>query len=315
METQTRSLFEEIKERFYLIDAHSYIYRAFYAIRDLKNSKGQATNAVYGFTNTLLKLLKEEKPDYIACAFDHPKPTWRAETYNDYKIHRKPMPDELKSQIPYIKEVLNGFNIPIFEMPGFEADDILGTIAKLVTNKCLPRPSSSSDEQGLFGFATDGRGLEITIVSSDKDILQLVNNSTNVLNDRAGKIYYDRNAVMEKMGVPPENIPDLLALCGDSSDNIPGVNGIGPKGALSLISQFGTIENLIENADKIKNEKHKKAVIENKDNAILSKKLAVIKTDVPFDFDLSSCQIKNINREKLTELFKELEFNNLINKI
>ncbi|MFH1287237.1 MAG: 5'-3' exonuclease H3TH domain-containing protein [bacterium] len=291
----TTDLFSEIKERFYLIDAYSYIYRAFYAIRDLKNSKGQTTNAIYGFTHMLLKLLKEESPDYIACAFDHPKPTWRAEAYNDYKIHRKPMPDDLKSQIPYIKEVLNGFNIPIFERPGFEADDILGTIARLLS--------------------LNEAGLQVIIASSDKDILQLVNDNIKVLNDRSEKIYYDRESVIKKMGVPPENIPDFFALCGDSSDNIPGVDGIGQKGALNLINRFNTIENLMKNVNEIKNEKHKKAVIENKDNAILSKKLAMIKTDVPFDFDLSSCQIKNINREKLAELFKELEFNNLINKI
>ncbi|MDD5772130.1 MAG: 5'-3' exonuclease H3TH domain-containing protein [bacterium] len=289
----TIDLFSEIKGRFYLIDSHSYIYRAFYAIRDLKNSKGQMTNAVYGFTNMLLKILKEEKPDYIACAFDHPKTTWRAEEFTDYKIHRKPMPDDLKSQMPYIKEVVNGFNIPIFEMPGFEADDLIGTIAKHVTNESL----------------------EVTIVSSDKDILQLVNGKIKVLNDRGEKIYYDRNAVIEKMGVPPENIPDFLALCGDSSDNIPGVDGIGQKGALSLINRFNTIENLIENVNEIKNEKHRRSIIKNKDTAILSKRLAVIKTDVPFDIDIHNCRIKEFNREKLEQLFKELEFNNLINKI
>lgn len=289
----TIDLFSEIKGRFYLIDSHSYIYRAFYAIRDLKNSKGQATNAVYGFTNMLLKILKEEKPDYIACAFDHPKPTWRAEEFTDYKIHRKPMPDDLKSQMPYIKEVVNGFNIPIFETPGFEADDLIGTIAKHVTEESL----------------------EVTIVSSDKDILQLVNGKIKVLNDRGEKIYYDRTAVIEKMGVPPENIPDFLALCGDSSDNIPGVDGIGAKGALNLITRFKTIENLIENATEIKNEKQRKSIIENKDNAILSKRLAVIKTDVPFDIDIHNCRMKEFNRVKLAKIFSELEFNNLINKI
>ena len=289
----TIDLFSEIKGRFYLIDSHSYIYRAFYAIRDLKNSKGQMTNAVYGFTNMLLKILKEEKPDYIACAFDHPKPTWRAEEYTDYKIHRKPMPDDLKSQIPFIKEVIKGFNIPIFEIPGFEADDILGTIAKHVTNEPLG----------------------VTIVSSDKDIFQLVNNKIRVLNDRKDKIYYDRDAVIGKMGVPPENIPDFLALCGDSSDNIPGVAGIGQKGALTLINRFNTIENLIKNVNEIKNENHKRSIMENKDNAILSKRLAVIKKDVPFDFDIYNCRTKEFNLKKLEQLFRELEFNNLINKL
>lgn len=290
METQTWSLFEEMKEQLYLIDAHSHIYRAFYGIPELKNSKGQTTNAVYGFTNMLLKLLKEEKPDYIACVFDNPAPTWRECEFPDYKIHREKMPDDLKAQLPIIKDVLDGFNIPIFEMPGFEADDILGTIVQLAAKERL----------------------QIIIASHDKDILQLVNDNTKVLNDRKEKLYYDRNAVIEKMGVQPENIPDFLALCGDSSDNIPGVSGIGQKGALNLITQFGTIENLIENVNEIKNEKHKRSILENKDCAILSKRLATIKIDVPLSFDIDACKAKEFNREKLTELFKELEFRGLL---
>ncbi len=291
------NLFSDFKKtsegKFYIVDGHSYIYRSFYGIRNLSNSKGMMTNAIYGFTNMILKLIREEKPDYLACIFDLPAPTWREKEYEEYKIHREKMPDELKKQIPYIKEILSGFKISIFELEGFEADDIIGTMAMKISET----------------------GMKVVITSSDKDILQLVDDNIKVMNDRSEKIYCDRDAVIKKMGVPPENIPDFLAICGDSSDNIPGIKGIGEKGALSLIKEFKTIDNLLKNTDGIKNERYKKAVISDKDSAILSKKLATIKTDVPFDFDIETCKLKEFNKEKLQKLFQELEFKSFLKEI
>ena len=199
--------------RLFLIDGNSFCYRAFYAIRSLTNSKGQPTNAIYGFITMIKKLIEDEKPGYLAIAFDLKGPTFRHKKFEEYKIHRKPMPDELVGQMPLIKEVVRGYNIPIFEMQGYEADDVLATLAVKAADK----------------------GYEVYIVTGDKDMLQLVGPRIKVYNVHKEGLIYDNDGVKERYGVPPEGIVDLIALMGDSSDNIPGVTGIGEVTAKKLM--------------------------------------------------------------------------------
>ncbi|MCX5687132.1 MAG: DNA polymerase I, partial [Candidatus Omnitrophica bacterium] len=202
------------KEKLFLIDGNSYCYRAFYAIRELRNSKGKPTNAVYGFILMLKKLLEKEKPAYIAVAFDMKGPTFRHEQFEDYKAHRKPMPDDLVSQMGLIKETIAAYNISIFEKQGFEADDILATIAKKVSEQ----------------------GIDVYIVTGDKDMLQIVDKNIMVYSTNKEDLIYDSEKVRERFsGLGPENITDFIALSGDATDNIPGVRGIGEKTAIELI--------------------------------------------------------------------------------
>src|SRR5512138_1437117 len=215
---------EETKKRpkLVLVDGSNYLFRAFYAIRELSNSKGFPTNAIYGFTTMLMKLLREQAPDCISVAFDVKGPTFRHEAYTDYKATRRAVPDTLIPQIPYVKKVVRGLNIPILEQQGLEADDIIGTIA------CRQAAA----------------GMDVVIVSGDKDLMQLVSDRVVMVDTMKDKTY-DRAAVEERFGVPPEKVVDILGLTGDASDNIPGVPGIGPKGALRLIEQFGGIEEIL----------------------------------------------------------------------
>ncbi|MEK6646922.1 MAG: DNA polymerase I [Candidatus Firestonebacteria bacterium] len=281
------------KLKLFLIDGNSYAYKAFYAVPHFKTSAGQPTNAIFGFARTLLKIIKDYKPDYLGVAFDRPEPTFRHKQYADYKKHRPKMPEELISQFPFLKEVTEGFDIPIFEMPGYEADDVVATLAKKAENL----------------------GLAVTIVSGDKDILQIVNSNTNVLSAHKEGFFYDEEKVKERFGVSPSSVPDILALMGDAADNIPGVAGIGEKTAMALIAQFGTIENLYENLDKVTKEKLVKTLTENKESAIISKKLALLVTDVPIEFDIEKAKLKDIDMQKILPVFKKLEFRKLIGEL
>ena len=274
------------KKRLFLIDGNSFCYRAFYAIRSLSNSKGQPTNAVYGFVTMLGKIIKENAPDMLAVAFDMKGPTFRHKRYDEYKIHRKPMPDELVGQMPYIKKVVSAYNIPIYQLEGYEADDILATIAK----------------------KAEDNDIETFIATGDKDALQLVNNHIKVYNTNKDGLIYDAGKVKERYGVTPEMMPDIMALMGDTSDNIPGVQGIGEKTAIELISEFGSLDSLLKNVDKVKGEAKKKMLRENKDIAVMSRELAVVDTKVPIDVDFKELELKEPDQEKLLELFKELEF-------
>jgi len=283
-------------KKLFLIDGNSFCYRAFYAITSLANSKGQPTNAVYGFITMLKKILKEHKPDYIAVSFDRKEPTFRHKKFEGYKVHRKPMPDELVSQIPIIKEVLNGYRIPIFELAGFEADDILATIVK----KCK-----------------ESNSLEIYIATGDKDALQLVNSRTFVYSPHHLKddFIYDEQAVKEKFGVEPVRMVELMALMGDDSDNIPGVPGIGPKTASGLIAEFSTVCNLLGNLDSVKRESVRELLKKNIESAQLSYELARLDEDVPLEFDLKDLELKPPDENKLYDLFKELEFKVLLKDV
>jgi len=280
-------------KKLFLIDGNSFCYRAFYAIANLSASNGQPTNAVYGFVIMLNKIIKDQKPDYIVASFDRKEPTFRHKKFDGYKIHRKPMPDELVSQLPIIKSVLEAYRVPVFELAGFEADDILATIVK----KCRQRDD-----------------LEIYIATGDKDALALVDSRTFVYspNNFNGDFIYDQQAVKEKFGVLPCQMVELMALMGDASDNIPGVPGIGPKTALSLITEFSSVENLLNNIDMVKRESTRELLKKNTELLNLSRELAQLDADVPIDFAVEDLKIKNPDQNKLYSLFKELEFKKLL---
>lgn len=281
------------KKKIYLIDGHSYAYRAFHAIRELTDSSGLALNAVYGFTRMLLKFIKDEKPDYIAVAFDSPGETFRHKMYGQYKANRAEQPEEMRHQIPLIKEVVDAFNIPMFELQGYEADDVLATLAK----------------------EAESKGMEAIIITADKDMLQLVSDNVKVLNPHKDNFLYDAEAVKGRFGVGPEKMRDLLAMAGDSIDNVPGVPGVGPKTAAQLLNDYGTLENVFEHVDEIKGEKRQETLRQNKEIAFVSRDLVTITTDVPLDIDVEACKVREYDTEKLINLFKRLEFRSLINEV
>ncbi|MBI5206428.1 MAG: hypothetical protein HY934_01420 [Candidatus Firestonebacteria bacterium] len=277
-----------------LVDGHSYLYRAFYAIKNIYTKTGQPTGAVLGFINMLLKIIQKEKPHMLMIAFDSPKPTFRREKYSEYKANRKKMPDELISQIPLVKEVIDALNIHYIELAGFEADDIIGTVA----------------------LEADKNGIEFIVIhTNDKDMLQLVNNHIFVQTESGNSTRYNTLEVIKRFGIPPEHVPDMLALTGDTSDNIPGVPGIGPKTASSLIKEFGTLENLLNSTCKIKKTKLQNLLEKYKDDALISCELAKLHTELPLDIDFDNLKIKEYDYIKLDKILKKLEFNNLIDKL
>lgn len=275
--------------KLYLIDGSSYIYRAYYAIRHLSNSKGMATNAVLGFTKMLMKIIRDEQPDRLAMIFDAKGSTFRKEMYDEYKANRSAMPDDLVPQIPLIKEVVKAFNVSSLEMQGFEADDIIATISEKFQNE----------------------NIEITIVSGDKDLMQMVGDNVSMLDTMKDKRYH-REGVIERFGVPPEQVVEVLGLAGDTSDNVPGVPGIGEKTATALIQEYGTIDNLLANAEQIKQKKRRENLIEFADQARLSRKLVDLERQVPVDVSLDGLALLEPDNAKLTELFTELEFHGLL---
>jgi DNA polymerase-1 len=276
----------------YLIDGNSYLYRAFYAIRHLSSSDGFPTNAIYGFTNMLLKILREKEPDYFAVVFDSPGPTKRHEAYEEYKAHRPGMPDELKQQVPVIKEIIRAFHIVTIEKPGYEADDILGAIAK---------------EAGA-------EGLDVYIVTGDKDMCQVVSPQIK-LYDTMKETVTEEKDVIERFGVEPSRFPEIIALMGDASDNIPGAPGIGEKTAVKLLKEFGSLDALLERHEEIKNSKARKAVAENRDNIKLSRELATIHPDVPLDVSVKDLKQGEPEWQRLLEFFRRFEFSSLLKLI
>lgn len=278
--------------RLYLVDGYSNIFRAFYAIRDLSSSKGEPTNAVYGFVQMLRKLLREEAPHYIGVAMDVAGPTVRDEIYEDYKAHRKPMPEDLRPQIPWIRKALEAYRIPILEMPRYEADDVLGTLAR----------------------KAEAAGYDVVLVSADKDLMQLVTDHVSLLHTGRDKLY-DPALVEEDFGVPPERVIDALALIGDTSDNVPGVPGIGKVGACKLVTQYGTVEEILDHAEEITAKKQRENLIEHADEARRSKELVTIHTDLPVDFDPQALTHDPPDQDALRELFTELEFFSLAEEL
>lgn len=278
-----------------IIDGNSIVNRAFYALPDLTNKKGLHTNAIFGFTNMLFKLIDTYKPTHISVAFDKKAPTFRHLEYKEYKAGRKKMPDELKQQLEPLKNLLDAFNINRLEIEGYEADDIIGTVS----------------------LKAEQDGYKVYIVTGDKDAIQLASKTTTTLITKKGVgevEEYDFNEVEKKYGMTPTQFIDLKGLMGDKSDNIPGVPGIGEVTGIKLIKEFGSIENIIENIDSVKGSPRKK-IEENKELAIMSKRLATIIRDVPVDFDLEKLEFGNYDKSKLIEVFNELNFNTLISRL
>ena len=284
-------------ERLLILDGNSLMNRAFYAIPALNNSEGLNTNAIYGFINMLFKMKEELNPDYIVTTFDKKAPTFRHKQYEDYKAGRKKMPPELAEQFPVVKELLEKLAINIFEIEGFEADDLIGTLAY---------------------FSRD-KGIEVYIVTGDKDALQLADDNIKVVINKKGmteKEIYDKDRMLSDYGVTPKQFIDVKGLMGDSSDNIPGVPGIGEKTALKLIKEYGSVENVIMNIDNLSGKKIKENLIEYREQAVFSKKLATIITDVPIEIDLESIKSKeSFDVKAVREMFVKLEFKSLMNKI
>ena len=278
-----------MSKRFFIIDGHSQFYQAFYAITGLTTPSGLPINAVYGFTRMLRKIIKEQNPDYMAIAFDAKGPTFRHLEYKEYKIHRKPAPDELLSQLPLMFDVIYAYNIPLYILEGYEADDIIGTIAKRVSAK----------------------EIECIIVTTDKDMEQLVDNNIRILNSRKKEIT-DIEKIRKEKGIEPQNFIDVLALGGDASDNIPGIPGIGYKTALNLIREWKTLENVLSNIDKINGKKRQENLSKNTELAILSKRLATIDTKVPLDIDIEACRLTDVDHTRLEELFTQFGFKSFL---
>lgn len=286
-----------MSKKIMLVDGHSILNRAFYGVPDLTNSKGQHTNAVYGFLNILFKLLDEEKADYLTVAFDVKHPTFRHEMFPEYKGTRKGMPDELREQVPVMKEVLQAMNIRIVEKPGFEADDILGTIAK----------------------KGEAEGYEVSVVSGDRDLLQLASEHIKIRipkTKKTGTEIEDYNAkdVVEKLGYTPEQVIDMKSLMGDTADNIPGVPGIGEKTALKIITAFQTLENAYAHIDEVTPNRARENLREHYDKAQMSKVLATIKTDCELDYDIEEGKIENLFNEQAFQLMKELELKTILKR-
>jgi len=279
---------ESNKEPVFLVDGSSYLHRAYHAIGRLSNSKGFPTNVVLGFTKMLLKLLQEKHPRYIAIVFDAKGPTFRHEIYEEYKANRPPMPEDLAVQIPLVKKVIEALNIKMLEVEGYEADDIIGTLAR----KC--------QEQGH----------EVIMVTGDKDFRQLISPMAIMWDTMKDKVTGFQSLKTE-YGLDPSQFIDVMGLSGDSSDNIPGVPGIGEKTAIKLVKEFGSLEKVLESIDLIKGRKLKENLRENVESALLSKKLVTINQDVPLEVDIKGLAIGEPDRQKLSELFRELEFRDL----
>jgi len=272
----------------YLIDISSYFYRAFHALPRLTNSQGFPTNAIFGVTNMLLKVLKERQPHYLALVYDSKAPTARHRKYPEYKAHRPPMPPELVMQLPYIHQVIKGFRLPTLEREGFEADDLISTLVRRAR----------------------GKGLEVEIISGDKDLLPLVQEGVDLWDPMKGQ-RFDPQAVREKYGLTPEELVDVKALAGDPSDNIPGVPGIGEKTALKLIGQYHSLGNLLAHLEEVKEKGLKERLKQYAEQARLSKELIVLDDQVPLEVDLEALHPGAPDREALRRLFVELEFSKL----
>ena len=276
---------------FCLIDASAFIFRAFYAVRPLSNKQGLPTNAVFGFAQMILKVLEEMRPSHIAVVYDNKAPSFRKEMYAEYKANRSDMPEDLVPQIPYIKKFVECLGLPSFEMPGFEADDIIATLATRAAH-------------------LSGKQAEVAIVSSDKDLMQLVDDHI-YLYDTMKELKYTPAQVKEKLGVGPALVADYLGIVGDTSDNIPGVKGIGPKGAVALLEQFGSLEGVYKNLEEVKKEGQRKTLAECKDIALLSKQLATVKTDLELNTDWHALRCEPKPCDALFTLLGELEFSAL----
>ncbi len=279
------------RPRLFLIDGYSNIFRAFYAIRNLSSSRGEPTNAVYGFVTMLRKLLREESPDLVGVALDVGK-TFRSEKYEEYKANRRPMPEDLASQLPWIRRVLEAYRIPALELAGYEADDVLGTLS------CRAAEA----------------GYDVVLVSADKDLMQLVEPRVSLYHTGRNKLYGPQD-VIEDFGVPPEKVADVLALMGDSIDNIPGVPGIGEKGAKALIQEYGSLDELLVRAGELTRKAYREGLQAHQEQARLSKELSTIHSNLDIPFDPQALRHDPPDTDALRKLFTELEFFSLAEEL
>ncbi len=287
-----------MKNRFVIIDGNAVLHRAWHAMPPLSTKDGRVVSAAYGFTVMLMKVLKDLKPTHLAVTFDLPGDTFRHEAFEAYKAHRVKQPDELYAQIPMVKEVLAGFHIPVYEMPGFEADDVIGTLSKIAP-----------------------KDTEVVIVTGDRDTLQLVDARTKVYTQRKGMsdiVIYDEAAVFERYGLTPSQMIDYKAMCGDPSDNLPGLKGIGDKGATELLKKYGTIEKIYAAVKKSPNDfkpRTLQALIDGEKDVPLSKKMVTIVRDLPIEFSFAETRVDAPDFEKLRATFQDLEFRTLLPKV
>src|SRR6266436_2079154 len=285
-------------KKLFLVDAMAHIYRAFFAPMNRMNApSGIPTKVPFLFSNILRRLIKDYAPDYLGIVFDTKGPTFRDKLFEKYKAQRPPMPDDLSVQIPYVRKLCEAMHLPILEFQGYEADDVIGALATQGAKKQL----------------------EVLIVSNDKDMMQLVGKSVRTLRTGSGgakaDIIVDEKKVEEILGVPPEKVIDLMALLGDTVDNIPGAKGIGEKGATELIQKYGSVENALDHAAEVSNKRYREALQQQREQVMMSKQLATIATDVPLEVDLEKLQIRAGDPAALAELYRELGFNSLLKEL
>jgi DNA polymerase I len=284
--------------KLFLVDAMAHVYRAFYAPMVRMNApSGLPTKVPFLFANILRRLIKDYKPDYVGIVFDTSKPTFRDKLFESYKAHRPPMPDEMSIQLPYVRRLCQALCMPILELDGYEADDVIGTLAKKAATQ----------------------NLDVLVISNDKDMMQLVNSGVRILRTGTGgakaDTIVDAAKVREILGVPPEKVIDLMALLGDNIDNIPGAKGIGEKGATELIQKYGSVENTLAHADEVSNKRYREALQQQKDQVLMSKQLATIETAVPLELELDKLKVCDPNPAELIALYKELGFNSLLKEL
>ena len=282
------------KPLIYLIDGSSQMYRAYHAFRGkgLSNQEGQTTHAVYVFVTMLRKLIADHKPEYIAASFDLKGPTFRDQIVTDYKANRVAMPDDLAEQINWVHEACEALGVPIVTAPGYEADDVIGTMATRAVDA----------------------GFDVAMVSIDKDFFQLVGDGIRVYDPREDGTWFDAAGVVEKFGVKPSQVVDVLALVGDTSDNVAGVPGVGKKGAIDLITAHGSLDALLENAPELAQKKYRETLVAHRADALQSRELVTIRCDVPLDVDLEALRYRGAARERCYELFSRLAFRTLVSE-
>ena len=276
------------QESVYLVDGSSYVHRAYHAIRNLSNSRGLPTNAIFGFTRMILKLLDEKKPSYLAVILDAKGPTFRHELFKDYKANRPPMPEALQVQLPYIKRILEGLNVKVLQVEGVEADDVIATLARV------------GEEEGR----------EVVVISGDKDFRQILSSAV-VLWDTMKDSRLDYDGFVRRYGLTPPQIIDVMGLAGDPSDNIPGVRGVGEKTALDLVRRFGSLEEVLVRVDELKKERLKENLKLDRERALLSKELVKIERFVPLEENIEDLRVGVPESQKLVEIFEDLEFRDL----
>jgi len=285
-------------KKLFLVDAMAHIYRAFYAPMVRMNApSGVPTKVPFLFANILRRLIKDYQPDYLGVVFDTKGPTFRDKLFEKYKAQRPPMPDDLSVQIPYVRKFCEAMRLPILEFRGYEADDVLGAMAKQAAKKSL----------------------EVLLITNDKDMMQLVNDGVRILRTGSGgakaDVIVDEKKVEEILGVPPEKVIDVMALMGDTVDNIPGAKGIGEKGATELIRKYGSVENALDHAAEVSNKRYREALQQQRDQVMMSKQLATIATDVPLDLDLHALERRAPDVDALAALYRELGFNSLLREL